>query len=1148
MAMSDDSLTGSAIFQAANRLPPEQRPAYLDQVCGENHELRREVESLLAADDSGFLDCSAARILVEVPTTHQPGVMIAGRYKLLEQIGEGGMGTVWVADQTVPLRRRVAVKLIKAGMDTRQVLSRFEAERQALALMDHPNIAKVHDGGMTAEGRPYFVMEYVKGLPITDYCDRNRLPVAQRLQLFVQVCQAIQHAHQKGVVHRDLKPSNVLIGMYDGQAIPKVIDFGLAKAINQPLTEHTLYTAHGLMVGTPIYMSPEQAEFDNLDIDTRSDIYSLGVILYELLTGTTPLERTRCKDAALQEIIRLIKELEPAKPSTKLSSCENLASVAAQRGVEPAQLGRIVRGDLDWIVMKALEKERSRRYETANGLACDVENFLHNEPVTATPPSRTYRLRKLIQRNRTAVLAAASITAALVAGTAIATWQAVRATQARAAEAVQRGAAVEFAAAEKKAKETAIKERQEANAARDQMAAALARERVNSYVHRIALAHREWLSEDVRRTQQLLEECPADLRNWEWHYLQRLCHSERLTFRGHADAVNNLAFSPDGSRVASSSWRQIKVWDSATGKEFFTVPESAGGGVAFSPSGNRLATSGFQSVTVWDAHSGKKQISFHAHEFLVKDVAFSPDGEKLATCSGTLPGAGRREGGEVKVWDANSGKELFHFADLPHWANGLAFSPDGKYLAAAVGSLFVVAPSQPGDVRVWNVSSGNPVLTLAGHTFWATDVAFSPDSKRLATASADRTVRVWELPEGREILTLRGHTGWVRSVAFSPDGQTVASAGDDQVVRLWDVASGRETNTFRGHTNGVLAVAYSPDGEKLASASSGPGNAGEVRIWDATARQAARTFQGHSAPVTRVAFSPDSKLLASSSEAHSSISPGEAIIQKVPSGQTQSVLHASMMGFSTVAFSPDGISVATGGDDGVKLWNHRTGDLIRHFRVRVLDGLAFSPDGRRVAAGGVTILETETERVLHEFQPHTIHTHDVAFSPDGRRFATTSWGGYLARKVDGVERSELLPAEVKVWDAESGKELLQMAGGGLGLAYSPDGKQIASGSQEGAVTIWDSSSGKVLCTLRGHASAVASVAFTRDGRRLATASADQSVRIWETRFGQEVLMLRGHDEPVVSVAFSPDGRYLASASSMNGEPGKVLVWDSDAPP
>jgi hypothetical protein len=328
-------------------------------------------------------------------------------------------------------------------MDSRQVLSRFEAERQALALMDHPNIAKVFDGGMTDEGRPYFVMEYVKGVPITEYCDDTRLPIQERLKLFIPVCQAVQHAHQKGIIHRDLKPTNILVCLYDGIPVPKVIDFGLAKATGSPLTEHTLYTAHGVMVGTPLYMSPEQAEFNNLDIDTRSDIYSLGVILYELLTGTTPLEKRQFKDAAYQEVLRLIKEVEPPKPSTRLSSSASLPSIAAQRGVEPAQLSRVIRGDLDWIVMKSLEKERSRRYETASGLARDIERHLHDEPVVACPPSLSYRLRKTVRRHKTAAATVAAIALALVLGLIGTAWQAIRATIAERDRTMQRDRAIE---------------------------------------------------------------------------------------------------------------------------------------------------------------------------------------------------------------------------------------------------------------------------------------------------------------------------------------------------------------------------------------------------------------------------------------------------------------------------------------------------------------------------------------------------------------------------------------------------------------------------------------------------------------------------------------------------------------------------------
>ena len=329
----------------------------------------------------------------------QPGTQI-GRYKLRELIGEGGMGTVWVAEQTEPVRRKVALKLIKPGMDTKEVLARFEVERQALALMDHPNIAKVHDGGVTASGRPYFVMEYVKGIPLTEFCDEAKLTVKERLELFIAGLPSGPARHQKGIIHRDLKPSNILVCLYDGRPIPKVIDFGLAKAMHQPLTENTLYTAHGMMVGTPLYMSPEQAEFNNLDVDTRTDIYSLGVILYELLTGTTPLERKRIKEAALQEVLRLIKEEDPQKPSTKISGSGALPTIAAQRRLEPAQLSRVVKGDLDWIAMKALEKDRSRRYETASGLARDVQRYLDDEPVEACPPTLGYRLRKLARRNQ----------------------------------------------------------------------------------------------------------------------------------------------------------------------------------------------------------------------------------------------------------------------------------------------------------------------------------------------------------------------------------------------------------------------------------------------------------------------------------------------------------------------------------------------------------------------------------------------------------------------------------------------------------------------------------------------------------------------------------------------------------------------------
>jgi serine/threonine protein kinase len=513
---------------------PLREPPYSTKPVKASPVLRAQVERLLAEherQESFILDSPPAGLDVTTAqaVVERPGLMVAGRYKLLESIGEGGMGTVWVAEQTEPVRRKVALKLVKAGMDSRSVLAHFEAERQALAVMDHPNIAKVFDGGLMETGRPFFAMEYVKGVPITDYCEAVRLTVPERLQLFVQICQAVQHAHQKGIIHRDLKPSNILVAPYDNKPVPKVIDFGLAKALHQALTERTLHTAHEMVLGTPLYMSPEQAQLNNLDVDTRSDIYSLGVLLYELLTGTTPLEKQRFKEAAWDEVRRIIREEEAPRPSIRLSSAATLPSLAAGRQIEPARLTSLVRGDLDWIVMKALEKDRTRRYETANGFADDVERYLDGEPVLAAAPSARYRFGKFVRRHKGRVIAAGLILLALFIGLAGTTWglfeakrQEELALTAKGQEAQARERESKRADAEAKERRRADDEKQRAIRFRDQALGALRSaagtdvEKLIASKKQLSANEREYLEAIAKRWQGFAKQAGSDVESREY--------------------------------------------------------------------------------------------------------------------------------------------------------------------------------------------------------------------------------------------------------------------------------------------------------------------------------------------------------------------------------------------------------------------------------------------------------------------------------------------------------------------------------------------------------------------------------------------------------------------------------------------------------
>ena len=504
--MREDAPNDLTIFNAALEITePAKRAAYLDEVCGTDNALREKIVSLLAAYEGGAdaLDGLGGRIgtrlRAEACESEQPGTVI-GRYKLLEKIGEGGMGVVYMAEQQEPVRRKVALKVIKLGMDTKQVIARFEAERQALALMDHPNIARVLDAGLTDTGRPFFVMELVRGVPITEFCNKNHLSVQARIKLLIPVCQAIQSAHQKGIIHRDLKPTNILVTLNAGVPHPMVIDFGVAKATNQKLTEKTVFTHFAAMIGTPAYMSPEQAEMSQLDVDTRSDIYGLGVLLYELLTGTTPFPEKRLRSVGYQEMQRIIMEEQPERPSTRLRRTQTLGKSVSARSPLPAPRTT----DLDWIVMKCLEKDRGRRYETANGLAMDLQRHLNNEPVVARPPSAAYRVQKFVRRNQVMVTAVSAVAAMVILGTFVSLWQAVRATKAEHEQSRLREAAQAA-----QASEAQLRRRAEAG---ERSAQRLL------YLADMNLAPQAWEQNNIGRLREMLEETAAyPARGFEWY-------------------------------------------------------------------------------------------------------------------------------------------------------------------------------------------------------------------------------------------------------------------------------------------------------------------------------------------------------------------------------------------------------------------------------------------------------------------------------------------------------------------------------------------------------------------------------------------------------------------------------------------------------
>jgi WD40 repeat protein len=1003
---------------------------------------------------------------------HRMAPAIPG-YETLGELGRGGMGVVYRARQ-VRLNRPCALKMILAGAHaTPEAAARFLAEAAAIAKLQHHHIVQIHHIG-EAEGLPFFELELLPGGSLDQKLDGTPWPPGRAAHLAEQLARGIAAAHALGVVHRDLKPANVLLAA-DGA--PKITDFGLAKALD---SESGLTRSEAIL-GSPSYMAPEQAGGKTKGAGPAADVYALGAILYELLVGRPPF-----RGATILETLEQVKTVEPVPPSRLVP--------------------RLPR-DIETIGLKCLQKDPSRRYESAAALAEDLRRYQAGEPIVARPVGSVERTWRWCRRNPAVAVLAAGVAVLLVAVAASAS-----------VAAVQYG----LAAQNEERLRTAAEDRARAEAmAKQELEASL-------YFHRIALAHRELSADNLGQALKLLDDCPGDLRGWEWLYLRRLCAVEPTVLRGTAE-VHGVAFHPAGELLAAGGGDgTVKIWDWRAAEVIRALPGHKGNvfSVAFRPPDGRYLASAAddQSVRLWDVTTGREVFRRTGprgdYAGMAYAVAFSHDGRLLA--------AGSEDGGAI-IWDAADGTEVRR---LPEQHEGttacVAFSPDGRLLVTATWA---------GVMRIWDARTYQVLHTIRGHGHRISAVAFRPDGRWLATASQDRTVRVWDAASGDLLSTLSGHVGVITGLAFSPDGRRLfSSGGEDKVVKTWDPQTGREILNLRGHTHVCHGVASDPEGRRLASASGD----GTIRIWDAAPLegnegQAALTL-AHDHEVWSGAFSPDGHRLASACW------DGTVRLWDASTGAPLRTLAHPRNVFH-VSFSPDGrqlaaAAIAPDRTAVIKVWDAATGReaVTIHEKESMPFCATFAPGGRYLLKEGpghtVEVWDARTGQDKGAIGRHDLQIWAITFSRDGRRLATAS--------SDGTVR-------VWAWDpARLGKmqkpELtlpVRAIGFGDRVAFSPDGRRLATAGEEHTITVWDATTGHPEQTLRGHTGDVFAVAFDADGRWLASAGEDTTVRLWDVTSGELLHKFRGHIGIIGSLAFSHDGRRLASGSRDR----TVRVWD-----